>query len=58
MEPRAPTLQVDSEPAEPPGKSLHRLREGIYNYGEEGRGWGEGIFREFGMDMYTLLYLK
>ena len=24
--------------------------------GEEG--WGEGIVREFGMDMYTLLYLK
>ena len=21
-------------------------------------GWGEGIIREFGMDMYTLLYLK
>ena len=21
-------------------------------------GWGEGIVREFGMDMYTLLYLK
>ena len=23
-----------------------------------GEGWGEGIFREFGIDMYTLLYLK
>ena len=23
-----------------------------------GEGWGEGIVREFGMDMYTLLYLK
>ena len=23
-----------------------------------GKGWGEGIVREFGMDMYTLLYLK
>ena len=22
------------------------------------QGWGEGIFREFGMNMYTLLYLK
>ena len=21
-------------------------------------GWGEGIARQFGMDMYTLLYLK
>ena len=20
--------------------------------------WGEGVVREFGMDMYTLLYLK
>ena len=23
-----------------------------------GKGWGEGIVREFGMDVYTLLYLK
>ena len=23
-----------------------------------GQGWGEGIVREFGMDIYTLLYLK
>ena len=23
-----------------------------------GDGWGEEIVREFGMDMYTLLYLK
>ena len=23
-----------------------------------GEGWGEGIVREFGIDMYTLLYLK
>ena len=23
-----------------------------------GEGWGEGIVREFGLDMYTLLYLK
>ena len=23
-----------------------------------GEGWGEGIVRELGMDMYTLLYLK
>ena len=23
-----------------------------------GEGWGEGIVREFGMDMHTLLYLK
>ena len=25
---------------------------------EWGRRWGEGIVREFGMDRYTLLYLK
>ena len=24
----------------------------------EGEGWREGTVREFGMDMYTLLYLK
>ena len=23
-----------------------------------GEGWEEGIFREFGVDMYTLLYVK
>ena len=33
-------------------KETHRLREGIYGCREE------GIVREFGMDMYTLLYLK
>ena len=33
-------------------KETHRLREQIYGC------WGEGIVREFGMDMYTLLYLK
>ena len=27
-----------------------------FTRGEEG--WGEGIVREFGTDMYTLLYLK
>ena len=37
-------------------KQTHRLHEGDYGcHGEEG---GEGIVREFGMDMYTLLYLK
>ena len=24
----------------------------------QGEEWGEGIIREFGMDVYTLLYLK
>ena len=33
-------------------KETHRLREQIYGC------WGEGIVREFGMDMYTVLYLK
>ena len=33
-------------------KETHRLREGIYGCREE------GIVREFGMDMYTLLYFK
>ena len=28
------------------------------NYGCWEERWGEGIVREFGMDMYTLLYLK
>ena len=37
-------------------KQIHRLRERIYGY--RGEAWGEGIFREFGIDMYTLLYLK
>ena len=37
-------------------KQTHRLRE--WTYGFQGEGWREGIIREFGMDMYTLLYLK
>ena len=37
-------------------KETHRLREWIY--GCQGEGWEEGTVREFGMDMYTLLYLK
>ena len=27
-------------------------------YACQREGWGEGIVREFGMDIYTLLYLK
>ena len=38
-------------------KQTHRLRERTYGYGG-GKGWGEGIVREFGIDMYTLLYFK
>ena len=34
-------------------KETHRLREWTYD-----SGWGQGIVREFGMDMCTLLYLK
>ena len=37
-------------------KQTHRLRERVYGYWGEGR--EEGIAREFGMDMYTLLYLN
>ena len=38
-------------------KQTHRLREGNSGYrgGKGGRG---GIVREFGFNMYTLLYLK
>ena len=25
---------------------------------QQGEGWGDGIVREFGMDVYTLMYLK
>ena len=35
-------------------KEIHR--EWIYGF--RGGVWGEGIVREFGMDTYTLLYLK
>ena len=37
-------------------KQAHRPRE--QTYGHQGEGWEEGIVREFGMDVYTLLYLK
>ena len=36
-------------------KETHRLRKWIYGYWSGGQ---EGIVRELGMDMYTLLYLK
>ena len=39
-------------------KETHRLREWTYGGGGLGEGWGEGIVREFGMGMYTLLYFK
>ena len=37
-------------------KKTHRLREWTYGCQEEG--WGEGIVRAFGMDTYTMPYLK
>ena len=37
-------------------KQRHRLRECIYGY--QGNSCREGIVREFGMDMHTLMYLK
>ena len=37
-------------------KQTHKLRGQVY--GCWGEGWGERMVREFGMDMYTLLYLK
>ena len=37
-------------------KQTHRPREGTYAYQGEGR--KEGIVMEFGIDKYTLLYLK
>jgi len=37
-------------------KQTHRLREGSYGYRWERR--KEGPVREFGMDLYILVYLK
>ena len=37
-------------------KHTHRLREWAYGYWWEG--WGKGIVREFGIDMYILLCVK
>ena len=34
-------------------RETHRLREGTYGY--QGEEWGEGIVRELGRVMYTLL---
>ena len=34
----------------------HRFRERTYSC--RGTDWGKGLVREFGMDMYTLLYFK
>ena len=38
------------------GKQPHRLREQAYSCQREV--WEEGIVRDFGMDIYTLIYLK
>ena len=35
-------------------KETHRPRKLIYGYW----GWGEGVVREFGIVIYTLLYFK
>ena len=35
-------------------KETHRLRR--MNYGSQGEGWKEGIVREFGMDMDTVIF--
>ena len=37
-------------------KQTQGLEKRIHGYWS--KGWREGIVREFGMDMYTLLYLK
>ena len=37
-------------------KETRKLRE--WTYSCKGEGWGEGIARGFGMNMYTLLYLR
>ena len=37
-------------------KQTHRLRE--WTYGTKGERWRGGLACEFGIDMYTLLYLK
>ena len=37
-------------------KETHQFGE--WTYGCWGEGWGKGIDREFGMDLYKLLYLK
>ena len=37
-------------------KQIHRLREPTH--GCQGERWVEGRVREFGMDLYTLLYLE
>ena len=34
------------------------LKSIVFSYGCQGRRVGEGIVREFGIDMYSLLYLK
>ena len=55
IEPRSPTLQADALPSEPPGKpSVFLVTKNI----KMGGGMGEGIVKEFGMDMHTKLIFK
>ena len=39
-------------------KSRNKLTDLDKELTVEGEGWGEGIVRKFGINMYTLLYLK
>ena len=39
-------------------KQTHRLGERTHGCRGGGEGWWEGIVREFGIDMYTLLIFK
>ena len=39
-------------------KQTHRLRDQTYGYQRGRGGGGEGMVREFGLDLYTLLNLR
>ena len=39
-------------------KETHKLTKELMVASVWGEGWEEGIVREFGMDMYKLLYFK
>ena len=41
-----------------PNELIYGTETDSQTYGYRGEGWTEGIVREFGIDIYTLIYLK
>lgn len=56
----APAVMTEMQMVETPQEGPHKMQVDTENGLRVTRGerWEEGMVREFGMDLYTLLYLK